>query len=394
MKELEVRGLEQKDMVENMQGMEDMAEDIYTTQLRGLRERNKENHPLRLLERAKKEGRVLFVQGPMVRYSKLPFRSLMRDYKVDLCYSPMILAKEFVRSNFARNSDFTTYGISSNSEIPADTPLVVQFGASNALDFARAAEMVAPYCDGVNLNCGCPQSWAISEGVGCALMRKPELVAQMVREAKKRTGKEFCISVKMRIHADLEETKRWVQIVEAAGPDYITVHGRTRNMRSSEPVKLDGVKLVKETASCPVIENGDVFSLEDVDRIVKETGVDGVMAARGLLTNPALFAGFKKTPWGAIERFIAYNMQQPIPFRLAQHHIIEMMENLIPKKDRSAMYEAAGTMVEMLDYLDERFVIKRPGEEGFGEAVEVQWQKGWKSVNERVDTTAEETVTS
>jgi tRNA-dihydrouridine synthase 4 len=115
------------------------------------------------------------------------------------------------------------------------------------------------------------------------------------------------------------------------------------------------------------------------------------MAARGLLTNPALFAGFKKTPWGAVERFIAYNMQQPIPFRLAQHHIIEMMENLIPKKDRSAMYEAAGTMVEMLDYLDERFVIKRPGEEGFGEAVEVQWQRGWKGVNERVDTTAEET---
>lgn len=118
------------------------------------------------------------------------------------------------------------------------------------------------------------------------------------------------------------------------------------------------------------------------------------MAARGLLTNPALFAGFKKTPWGAVERFIAYNMQQPIPFRLAQHHIIEMMENLIPKKDRSAIYEAAGTMVEMLDYLDERFVIKRPGEDGFGEAVEVQWQRGWRGVNERVETTAEETEKS
>lgn len=43
MKELEVRGLEQKDMMENMQGMEDMAEDVYATQLRGLKERNKEN---------------------------------------------------------------------------------------------------------------------------------------------------------------------------------------------------------------------------------------------------------------------------------------------------------------------------------------------------------------
>ena len=39
----------------------------------------------------------------------------------------------------------------------ADRPLVVQFAASNADDFGRAAEMVAPYADAVDLNCGCPQ---------------------------------------------------------------------------------------------------------------------------------------------------------------------------------------------------------------------------------------------
>ena len=39
----------------------------------------------------------------------------------------------------------------------ADRPLVVQFAASNADDFGMAAEMVAPYADAVDLNCGCPQ---------------------------------------------------------------------------------------------------------------------------------------------------------------------------------------------------------------------------------------------
>ena len=85
-----------------------------------------------------------------------------------------------------------------------DRPLIVQFGASNALDFSRAAEMAMPYCDGIDLNCGCPQSWAIGEGIGCKLMSTPELVRDMVMAAKKRCGEKFSVSVKIRIHLDLE----------------------------------------------------------------------------------------------------------------------------------------------------------------------------------------------
>lgn len=86
----------------------------------------------------------------------------------------------------------------------SDRPLVVQFAASTPVDFARAAEMVMPYSDGVNLNCGCPQSWAIQEGVGCAMMRKPDDVAAMVRAVKERCGAGFCVSVKIRVHKDIE----------------------------------------------------------------------------------------------------------------------------------------------------------------------------------------------
>lgn len=57
--------------------------------------------------------------------------------------------------------------------------------------------------------------------------------------------------------------------------DYITVHGRRRSQKSSEPANLEAIKLVKSVTKVPVVANGDVFTLEDVDRIVSATGVDG-----------------------------------------------------------------------------------------------------------------------
>ena len=71
------------------------------------------------------------------------------------------------------------------------------------------------------------------------------------------------------------ETIRWVKIVETAGPDYITVHGRRRSQKSTEPVNTEAVRRVKEVAGVPVVLNGDVFCMEDVQRLVGLTGVDG-----------------------------------------------------------------------------------------------------------------------
>ena len=62
------------------------------------------NHPIRIFDQARECQRSVHISAPMVRYSKLAFRSLVRDYGVDLCYTPMILAKEFNRSQFARDS--------------------------------------------------------------------------------------------------------------------------------------------------------------------------------------------------------------------------------------------------------------------------------------------------
>ncbi|CAN0367518.1 unnamed protein product [Lampetra fluviatilis] len=97
-------------------------------------------------------GRMVRVSAPMVRYSKLAFRSLVRRYGCDLCFTPMILADAFARSLRARDSEFTTNA--------ADRPLIVQFAANDPYDLAAASLAVTPYADGVDLNCGCPQRTA------------------------------------------------------------------------------------------------------------------------------------------------------------------------------------------------------------------------------------------
>lgn len=55
------------------------------------------------------------------------------------------------------------------------------------LQLIKAAELVALHSNGVDINCGCPQKWAINEGIGAALMKKPELVSDVIRQVKRRT---------------------------------------------------------------------------------------------------------------------------------------------------------------------------------------------------------------
>lgn len=301
----------------------------------------------------------------MVRYLKLPFRELVRAYNVDIVYTPMILAREFVRSDIARDSDFST-----NAK---DRCVVVQVGANNVEDLVRFVDIVHPYVDGIGLNCGCPIREQVREGIGAALMTQPELVASMVAAIKAKYGDKVCVETKIRIHPDLNDTVSFARAVEKAGVDYITVHGRTRTTRLLHPANFDAIKLVKESVSVPVVANGDCFLLADANRIAEYTGADGVMAVRGILANPGIFSGFENTPWGAVELFWDLATSYGLPFRLTQHHFSEMLDKLVPRKILKEMNELT-CLVEVIDWFDQHFIVKRRGEPGFGEGVEVPWR--------------------
>lgn len=107
------------------------------------------------------------VCAPMVRYSKLPFRALVAQYDTHITTTPMILATEFSRHPYARDADFSTnarergefelhpvHGSTSKHPAKIRGSLVCQLAASEPAPLADAAELVSPFVDGIDLNCG------------------------------------------------------------------------------------------------------------------------------------------------------------------------------------------------------------------------------------------------
>lgn len=128
--------------------------------------------------------------------TRLEFRTLVRKYGVDLCYTPMIMTDSFCRSLKARHNEFTTS--------VGDTPVIAQFAAKDSIEYLSAAEMVYPYVDGIDLNCGCPQHWAISSGYGSGLLLKePETIRDMTATLRRNFPSDFSISVKIRVQKPL-----------------------------------------------------------------------------------------------------------------------------------------------------------------------------------------------
>lgn len=278
--------------------------------------------PMELFE----EGRLVKICAPMVRYSKLPFRMLVRQYGCDLAFTPMIIANSFVQSLKARDNEFTT--------CKGDRPLIVQFAAHNDIDFADAASVVSPFADGADLNCGCPQRWALQEGYGACLINKPELVHSMVRQTKNRVDNpDFTVSVKIRIHDDIRKTVNFCKSLESAGVSWIAVHGRTKEQRN-QPVNLEAIKLIQENIGIPVVANGDIKSLEDAEHVHKVTGVKGVMCAQGMLQNPAMFAGYEKTPAQCVQDWVKISMSLGSPHSQFHHHLMYMCERFMSKAER------------------------------------------------------------
>lgn len=153
---------------------------------------------------------------------------------------------------------------------------------------ACESEALAPF-ELIDINMGCPVPKIFKNGEGSALLSDIPLAQSLVRAAKA-SGKP--VSVKFRIGIDGEHivTRDFAVAMRDAGADMITVHGRTRNKMYSGEVDYGEIAKAKSAVDIPVIANGGVFCLADADRLMDETGADGVMLARGAMYNPFVFA--------------------------------------------------------------------------------------------------------
>ena len=156
--------------------------------------------------------------------------------------------------------------------------MVCQFGATNSDDLVEAAGHVVKVCDGIDINSGCPQKWAIKEGFGCALLDNPELLRDMVVRLKNaypigHLEHEVTISVKIRIFSDLKRTIAFTEQMARTGIDFMTVHARTVNERSGDRPHYDTTKAINDLAlrpaQVPMVFNGAILTMDEASNVAK-----------------------------------------------------------------------------------------------------------------------------
>ena len=219
--------------------------------------------------------------APLAGYTNYPFRRLCKGYGAGLCYTEMVSAKGL------------KYGSENTKELLFTDK---NEGMAAAQIFGNDPDIMREACENealslfpiVDINMGCPVPKIYKNGEGSALLEKPDLAEKIVKECVK-SGKIITVKFRIGVSPDKIITEEFAKRMEGAGASLITIHGRTKDKIYAGEVNFEEIAKAKQAVKIPVIANGGVFSNDDAETLLKQTGADGVMVARAALFDPQIF---------------------------------------------------------------------------------------------------------
>ena len=141
----------------------------------------------------------------------------------------------------------------------------------------------------VDINLGCPFPTLAKRHNGAGLLPYPDEVKALLMAAIE-AHPEIQFSVKMRLGwEDANECMALLPLLNSLPLSHITMHPRLGKQQYKGEVDLEAFQRFYAECEKPLIYNGDLLTLDDIDTISNRfPRLSGLMIGRGLLANPAL----------------------------------------------------------------------------------------------------------
>lgn len=228
------------------------------------------------------EFRNPFVLAPLAGITDKSMRSLCAEQGASLVYTEMVSGKGLW---YGDRKTGTLLSIGEHEgpvafQLFGSEPEIMAFAAKELRDRDNVL---------IDLNVGCPVPKIVKNGEGSALLKKPNVLFDVVSAMVKEAGKPVTAKIRMGFARGENLAVETAKALEAAGAAAVTVHGRTREQYYEGKADWQVIADVKKAVKIPVIGNGDVNTGRDAVDMLDQTGCDGVMIARGALGNPWIF---------------------------------------------------------------------------------------------------------
>lgn len=296
------------------------------------------------------------ILAPMDGYSDWPFRSLCRELGSAMSYTEFVKAEVILRKS--------RRPIAKLKFIQAERPVVFQiYGDDPDLIVKAALKVQALEPDIIDINMGCPARTVTHRGAGVGLMRTPLKVAHIF----KKLNSILDIPVTGKIRLGWDDCRNHVliaRIIEENGGALIAVHARTKQQGLAGQIDLDAIAEVCSAVNIPVIGNGDIKKVVDIERMKRVTGCQAVMIGRGAIANPWIFSGLERdqVAYQQVRQVVRTHLERNMEFygaedgqRLFRKHAVQYL--LRHGLDREARKEILSQrppeeFLEMLDQIN------------------------------------------
>ncbi|MBI5022669.1 MAG: tRNA dihydrouridine synthase DusB [Candidatus Magasanikbacteria bacterium] len=231
----------------------------------------------------KKLKKPIIALAPMADYTDEPFGLMCKKFGAQVIFREMVSADAIAHGNA---KTFKMLAINKK-----ERPVIQQIFGNDPKIMAEATKIICKISapDGIDINMGCPMQKVVKNFHGAALMKDAALAATIVKEVKKAV--KIPVSVKTRLGWEKkDEILSFAPIIEKAGADLISIHGRTKKQGYAGEANWKIIAQTKKLLKIPVLANGGIFTREDVNKCLTATNADGVLIARGALGNPWIFS--------------------------------------------------------------------------------------------------------